>query len=126
MPANRIEVVKTDERREPAKQTSGMIREEAFAGDNAWAGYVRTEPNRPSGWHHHGKNDTYVYVLEGSLRMEFGKDGSDVVEAGPGDFLRVPPGVVHRESNPSSEEGQLIVVRYGGGPPTVNVDGPET
>ncbi len=73
MPANRLAVVKADERRERGKQTSGMIREEAFAGD----------------------------------------------------FLRVPPGVVHRESNPSSEEGQLIVVRYGGGPPTVNVDGPE-
>lgn len=124
MTGTRIVLMKPGQRKPPPQQTPGMVREEAFSGDGAWAGYVRTEPNRPSGWHHHGTNDSYIYVIKGKLRMEFGRSGREVVDAGPGDFLRVPPGVVHRESNPSSEEGHLVVVRFGSGPPTVNMDGP--
>ena len=47
-----------------------------------------------------------------------------MVEAGPGDFLRVPAGAVHRESNPSGEPGRAVIVRCGTGEPTYNVDGP--
>jgi uncharacterized RmlC-like cupin family protein len=47
-----------------------------------------------------------------------------VVEAGPGDFLHVPKGAIHREGNPGDEESRLVVVRAGHGPAVVNVDGP--
>ncbi|MBI2078546.1 MAG: cupin domain-containing protein [Euryarchaeota archaeon] len=124
MAENRITVVKAKERRPPASQTPGMIREEAFAGDDVWAGYVRTEPNKPSGWHTHGDHDSYIYVVDGRLRFQYGADAKDAVEAGPGDFVRVPPHTVHREDNPSSVEGKLVVIRFGKGPPSVNVEGP--
>jgi uncharacterized RmlC-like cupin family protein len=56
--------------------------------------------------------------------MEFGPGGSEVVEAGPGDFLHVPKGAIHREGNPADEESHIIVVRAGRGPSVINVDGP--
>jgi uncharacterized RmlC-like cupin family protein len=77
-----------------------------------------------SGWHHHGEYETTIYVLTGGLKMEFGPDGSTTVEADPGDFLYVPKGVVHRESNPSAERADIVVVRAGRGESTINVPGP--
>jgi uncharacterized RmlC-like cupin family protein len=77
-----------------------------------------------SGWHHHGDHDTSVFVVDGTVRMEFGPDGSRVVDAGPGDFLHVPRHAVHREGNPGSTVAHAVVTRSGTGPPTVNVDGP--
>jgi uncharacterized RmlC-like cupin family protein len=101
-----------------------MIREEAIATDGMWAGLVRTDPGIVSGWHHHGDYESTIYVLTGALRMEFGPGGADVIDAGPGDFLFVAAGAVHRESNPTDEESRVIVVRSGSGDPVTNVDGP--
>jgi uncharacterized RmlC-like cupin family protein len=56
--------------------------------------------------------------------MEFGPGGTEVLEAGPGDFLHVASRAVHRESNPSKEEARIVVVRSGSGDPVFNVDGP--
>ncbi|WP_151482134.1 cupin domain-containing protein [Streptomyces albicerus] len=119
----RILVVAPGDRR-AGPQTPGMERQEAVATDETWSGFVRTEPGMVSGWHHHGAYETIAYVLTGSLKMEFGPGGSDTVEASPGDFVYVPKGVVHRESNPSAEPADLVVVRTGRGEPTFNVDGP--
>jgi uncharacterized RmlC-like cupin family protein len=110
--------------RTAAASTPGMIREEAVATDGMWAGVARTEAGMTSGWHHHGGYESTIYVLTGALRMEFGPDGTDVLDAGPGDFLYVAPGAIHRESNPTDEEGRIVVVRAGSGPPVFNVDGP--
>jgi uncharacterized RmlC-like cupin family protein len=102
-----------------------MVREEAIATEGLWAGLVRTEAGMISGWHHHDGYETAIYVLSGRLRMESGIGGSDVAEAGRGDFVLVPRHTVHRESNPSDEESRLIVVRSGSGEVVVNVEGPE-
>lgn len=104
--------------------TPGMVREQAIATDGMWSGFVRTAPQMTSGWHHHGEHDTAIYVVNGALRMEFGPEGGEVVEAGPGDFVHVPKGAIHREGNPTDAESHLVVVRAGDGPPTINVDGP--
>jgi uncharacterized RmlC-like cupin family protein len=117
-------VVVTPGRRRPGPSTPGMERQEAFATDRLWSGVARTEPGMVSGWHHHGEYETTIYVLTGSLRMEFGPDGSSTLEAGPGDFVYVPKGAVHRESNPSAEPADIVVVRAGQGESTINVDGP--
>ena len=122
-PQARILVVTPGHRR-AGPSTPGMVRQEAFASDGMWSGTARTEPGMVSGWHHHGEYETTIYVLTGALRMEFGPGGSSTVEAGPGDFVYVPKGVVHRESNASAEPGDLVVVRAGRGESTINVDGP--
>lgn len=113
-PADRVE----------GEPTPGMIREQAIAVPGMWAGFVRTEPRMTSGWHHHADHDTAIYVLRGALRMESGPGGAEVLEAGPGDFLHVPKGAIHREGNPEEEESHIVVVRAGQGPTTINVDGP--
>jgi uncharacterized RmlC-like cupin family protein len=113
-PAERVE----------GEHTPGMSREQAIAVPGMWAGFVRTEAHTTTGWHHHAEYETTIYVVSGSLRMESGPGGGEVLEAGPGDFLRVPKGAIHREGNPGDEQSHLVVVRAGEGPAVVNVDGP--
>jgi uncharacterized RmlC-like cupin family protein len=121
--ADPVRLVRPTDRVE-GERTSGMTREQAIAIDGMWAGLVRTEAQMTTAWHHHADYDTYIYVVDGRLRMEFGPGGSEVVEAGPGDFLHVPKGAIHRERNPANEESHIIVVRAGRGPAVINVDGP--
>jgi uncharacterized RmlC-like cupin family protein len=101
-----------------------MVRERAIDVDGLWAGFVRTQPGATSGWHHHGEYETSIYVAGGTLRMESGPGGGDVIDAVPGDFLHVPKPAGHRESNPGAAARHLVVVRAAHGAPTVNVDGP--
>src|SRR5207244_2906648 len=112
-----VAYVPADQRVE-ADPTPGMVRERAIATDGLWAGLVKTAPGMASGWHHHGDYETSIYVAVGQLRMESGPGGAEVIDAGPGDFLYVPPGAVHRERNVSDAESHLVVVRAGHGPPT--------
>ena len=107
-----------------ADPTPGMRRQVAMHRDDMWTGTVDTEPHSLSGWHHHGDHETTIYIVSGRMRLESGPGGTHVLEAGPGDFLRVPAGAVHRESNPSEEPAQAVIVRCGTGDPTYNVDGP--
>jgi uncharacterized RmlC-like cupin family protein len=121
---DRIVVVTPDERK-AGPPTPGMDRWEAFATDDMWAGGARTEAGMVSGWHHHGDQESVIFVVTGGLRMEFGPGGASTVDARPGDLVYVPKGVVHREGNPSDEPADLVVVRAGRGGSTFNVDGPE-
>lgn len=105
----------------PGHPTPGMAREEAIVFDDVWSGRVRTEPGATSGWHHHGNHDTVVYVLRGAFRVE---TAGGVVQAACGDFVHVPAQTVHRESNPSAEVAEVVLVRRGTGPVVINLDGP--
>jgi uncharacterized RmlC-like cupin family protein len=113
-----------EQERRTGAATPGMHREEAIATDSTWAGLLHTDAGMLSGWHHHAEYESVIYVLTGKLRMESGPAGTSVVEAGPGDFLFVPRGAIHREGNPAEVEGTAVVVRSGRGDPVVNVDGP--
>jgi uncharacterized RmlC-like cupin family protein len=108
----------------PADPTPGMARRLGIETPGMWAGTVDTEPGAVSGWHHHGEHDTTLYIVSGEMRLESGAGGRDSVLAAPGDFLHVPAGAVHRESNPSDQPARAVIVRCGTGRPTVNVDGP--
>lgn len=108
-----------------ADPTPGMRRRRAVDAPGLWSGIVHTQPGATSGWHHHGEHETSLYVVEGAMRLEFGPGGAEVVDAGPGDFVHVPPHVVHRESNPADRVATAVIARAGAGAPTVNVDGPD-
>jgi uncharacterized RmlC-like cupin family protein len=108
----------------PTDPTPGMSRMLAMHEAGMWTGVVDTEPGAVSGWHHHGAHETTLFIVSGQMRLESGVSGGDVVEAGPGDFIRVPAGTVHRESNPGAEPSRAVIVRCGTGEPTINVDGP--
>ena len=105
----------------PGDPTPGMARARAFELPILWAGRVVTEPGMVSGWHHHDKNETSLYVVSGVLRLEFeGFDG--YLDAEEGDFVHVPSYTVHRESNPTRAPSIAVIARAGGGIPTVNVE----
>jgi len=104
--------------------TPGMERREAVSGATRIIA-VRTQPGLVSGWHHHGAYTTYGYVIAGRLRLESGLAGTTVVDAGPGDFFIVPPGTVHRESNPADQEQVIVGFRVGNGETVINVDRPD-
>lgn len=122
--AGDVRLIRRGERTEGAP-TAGMIREEAISTPGMWAGFVRTDAGMVSGWHHHGEYESMIYVMSGILRMEFGAGGTEVLDAGTGDFLYVAPWAIHREGNPTDEESHIIVARAGSGEPVFNVDGPE-
>jgi uncharacterized RmlC-like cupin family protein len=106
-----------------ADPTPGMARSLAFETGTLWAGQVETAPGAVSGWHHHDRNETSLYVVSGVLRLEFeGYDGH--LDAEAGDFVHVPAFTVHRESNPTDRPSLAVIARAGGGIPTVNVDPP--
>ena len=124
MSANIRVMPKEDLQAGPA--TAGMVRSSAITADNVWVGEVRTDAGMISGWHHHGEHATYGYVVRGSVKFEYGSDGRETVQAGPGDFFSVPPHTVHRESNPDRQESVIVLTRVGAGPTVTNVEGPDS
>jgi uncharacterized RmlC-like cupin family protein len=96
----------------------------ASAGANKlWAGTVTVYPNAKTGPHHHGKLESIIYVISGRARMRWGERLEFVAEAGPGDFIYVPPFVPHQEINASQDEPlTCVIVRNDQEPIVVNLD----
>jgi uncharacterized RmlC-like cupin family protein len=119
-----VRVVRAGDRRTAAAdQTAGIARREAFSEPGFWMGVSAIPVGAETGWHHHGDHESYVYVLDGSIRVEFGAGGASAVDVVAGDFAHIPSHLVHRELAPGG--GAAVVVRSGGsGPAVVNVDGP--
>jgi uncharacterized RmlC-like cupin family protein len=97
-------------------QTAGMQRFEAISGARAgsekiWMGENHVGPGLRSADHHHGESETGIYVVSGHPVFVFVADGVESrIEAGPGDYIYVPPFVPHREENPSPDEVAVVVL----------------
>ena len=111
-------------------QTPGMNRAAAITNATAgasklWAGTVEIHPDAKTGAHHHGSLESIIYILSGKARMRWGEALEYVCEAGPGDFIYVPPYVPHQEINASENEPlECVLVRSGQDPVVVNLDIP--
>lgn len=111
-------------------QTPGMTRAAAInhatAGANKlWAGTVTIHPNAKTGAHHHGELESVIYVVQGRARMRWGDHLEFVAEAGPGDFIFVPPYVPHQEINALPDQPlACVLVRSDQEPVVVNLDIP--
>jgi mannose-6-phosphate isomerase-like protein (cupin superfamily) len=55
--------------------------------------------------HVHERLHDMFFVLEGALNMRV---GDEELDAGPGTFVCVPPGVVHTFSNPSDQPARFL------------------
>src|SRR2546423_8873160 len=126
-----IQVVREDALSAATAQTAGMRREAAIAPEttgshNLWVGRVTTPPGTVSGWHHHGDCETAIYIVQGRARFSWGPDGGESAEVGPGDFLDVAPGAVHREECLGDEPVVMVVSRACNGVIVINTDGPES
>jgi uncharacterized RmlC-like cupin family protein len=79
-------------------------------------------PGAATGAHHHGDQETILYVVEGIARYRWGEHLEHVVEAGPGDFVFIPAHTVHQEINASANSPTVwAVTRSGTDPIVVNL-----
>jgi len=91
--------------------------------EKLWAGTVTIDPDARTGAHHHGPVESVIYVVAGRARMRWGARLEYTAEAGPGDFIFVPPYVPHQEINASEGEPlSCVLVRSGQEPVVVNLD----
>jgi uncharacterized RmlC-like cupin family protein len=123
-----VRVVKGDALDTNTPQTPGMTRAAAInratAGANKlWSGTVTIHPDAKTGAHHHGELESVIYVVKGRARMRWGEHLEYVAEAGPGDFIYVPPYVPHQEINAlPDEELFCVLVRSDQEAVVVNLD----
>lgn len=125
--ASNISVVRPERFNHGTSQTPGSQRWAAICPElgvssGLWGGTFLVEPGARTGIHHHGSQETIVYVLEGEAFVQWGEKGEHSTIVGPGDFLHVPAGLPHREVNPSrSEPFRWVVVRSSSEPIVVNL-----
>lgn len=109
-------------------QTPGMNRAAAIdfarvGAQKLWAGTVHIHPGAKTGAHHHGPLESVIYVIRGKARMRWGEALEFTAEAGPGDFIYVPPYVPHQEINASAGETlECVLVRSDNEAVVVNLD----
>ena len=123
-----VRVIRAGELDTNTPQSPGMNRAAAinFARAGAqklWAGTVTIHPDAKTGAHHHGELESVIYVVRGKARMRWGERLEYVAEAGPGDFIFVPPYVPHQEINASTDEPlECVLVRSDQEAVVVNLD----
>lgn len=115
----RVRVVSPAELDDNTPQTPGLYRQVAFDGRNPDAhtlsGFISSvKPGAATGAHHHGPQETILYVLNGTARYRWGDRLEHVVQAGPGSFVFIPGHIIHQEINASADEPTTwVVVRSG-------------
>ena len=125
-----VRVVHANELDTNTAQTPGMNRAAAITharagAEKLWAGTVVIHPKAKTGAHHHGPVESVIYVVSGRARMRWGERLEFMAEAGPGDFIYVPPYVPHQEINASDDEPlSCVLCRSGQEPVVVNLDRP--
>jgi uncharacterized RmlC-like cupin family protein len=122
-----IRVVHPEEQSQETSQTSGSLRLSAISAvqgivSSLWAGTFVVEPSATTGIHHHGEQDTVVYVLEGEAFVRWGNHGEHSATVRAGDFVHVPAWLPHQEVNPSKDKPfRWVVVRSTPEPIVVNL-----
>ncbi len=120
IPGNRLD---TNTPQTPGMSRAAAITHARTGASKIWAGTVTIHPNAKTGAHHHGELESVIYVLKGKARMRWGERLEFVAEAGPGDFIYVPPYVPHQEINARSDEHlECVLCRSGVDPVVVNLD----
>jgi uncharacterized RmlC-like cupin family protein len=123
-----VKVIPRDSLDTNTPQTPGMQRSAAIdyarvGSQKIWAGTVGILAGAQTGAHHHGALESVIYVVRGRARMRWGDRLEYVAEAGPGDFIFVPPYVPHQEINVSSDEPlECVLVRSHNEAVVVNLD----
>ena len=123
-----VRVIPGDQLDPDTAQTPGMSRAAAInnarvGAQKIWAGTVKIEANAKTGAHHHGELESVIYVVAGRARMRWGEHLEYVAEAGPGDFIFIPPFVPHQEINASTDAPlSCVVVRSGQEAVVINLD----
>ena len=127
---NGIKVISGEHLDSNTPQTPGMNRAAAInhapaGAHKLWAGTVTIHADAKTGVHHHGELESIIFVVSGQARMRWGEKLEFVCEAGPGDFIYIPPHVPHQEINACADKAlECILVRSDQEPVVVNLDMP--
>jgi uncharacterized RmlC-like cupin family protein len=108
----------------PGMERSIAVSRSTIRSQGMYTAVVRTPPGGGTLVHHHGDCETVVYILQGRARFTWGPTGvEDELIADVGDFVHIPAGEVHVESNVSlTEPLEVIVTRNCPEPVTVIVE----
>jgi uncharacterized RmlC-like cupin family protein len=60
--------------------------------------------------HLHAQHESAAYVVEGEVVFWFGERLGERIDAGPGDFIYIPPGVPHLVANLSDSQPVVTVL----------------
>ncbi|NJD63787.1 MAG: cupin domain-containing protein [Chloroflexi bacterium] len=125
-----VKVIRPGERDSSTGQTPGMKREAGISAsltgsEGLWMGTAVNAPGASSGAHHHGENESGIYILRGRVRFRWGPKLENMVDTEPGDFIFVPPYEVHLEENlDPAGEAELLLARNSQDQVVVNVPDP--
>jgi uncharacterized RmlC-like cupin family protein len=104
----------------------GGIAEQTVGAQKIWLGYVELGPGLVSAVHHHGEAESGIYIISGHAQFFSGEELVDGQEAHAGDFVWVPPHLVHLEMNMSRDEPvRMVVARSTQAALTFNLPTPE-
>ncbi|MCB5908053.1 cupin domain-containing protein [Streptomyces pinistramenti] len=109
----------------PEVQRMGGIYQKSAGAQNIWLGKVYTPPGVATSVHHHGVAETAGYVLQGQARMHYGDNLEYHLDMEEGDFVYVPPQLVHVEANRSETSGLIVLVSRVPDNIVVDVDSPK-
>lgn len=125
-----VSVIRPNERDGGTAQTPGMKREAGISAsltgsEGLWMGTAVNAPGAASAAHHHGANESGIYILRGRVRFRWGAHLEHVIETQAGDFVFVPPYEVHTEENlDTANEAELLLARNSQEQIVVNVPDP--
>ncbi len=114
-----VRIVRPEEYSTNTAQTPGMQRFAAISGKltnskGMWAGVTLVDPKIESVPHHHGEQETVIYVRAGHAMIRWGEKLEHEETVSPGSFIFIPSFVPHQEINPSPDTvSEWIIVRNG-------------
>ena len=125
-----VKVIRPNDRDSGTAQTPGMVRQAGISAmltgsEGLWMGTAVNTPGACSAAHHHGQNESGIYILRGRVRFRWGEKLEHVLDTEPGDFVFVPPFEIHMEENlDSAGEAELLLARNSQEAIVVNVPDP--
>jgi uncharacterized RmlC-like cupin family protein len=72
---------------------------------------VNIPPGAKAVPHAHQNTHTTIYVISGTVKTYYGERLEEVCETSAGDFLYIPPGLIHCAANETAEPAVGVIAR---------------
>jgi uncharacterized RmlC-like cupin family protein len=120
----RPEDLDADTTQTPGMQRLAAISSKLVGAQGICAGITLIEKRAATGLHHHGNQETVIYVKSGQAQVRWGAHLQQDALVQPSSFAYIPAYLPHQELNPSSDTvSEWVVVRNGPEPIVVNLEG---
>ena len=117
---------RVDELASGSMRRESAVAQSTVGAEKIWVGYAELPPACVSAMHHHGEAESGIYIISGDARFFIGPELDQAQDAHAGDFVWVPPHIVHVEMNTSQTEPvRMVVARSTQAALTFNLPTPE-